>query len=454
MRGIIGSVAGSAIARGALAVALATGLTAGGVGLGATAAMAKEKAPKAGEYSKEFIAAAGPVQKTIQALDPIQKKLKAGGDKAALQAEMRAVAANAPAELAAAEAAVKTPSDKMAAGNWALSIGGALGDNKLQQRGLAAMLESGLVPAANQAEYKFFLGNLAYNNRDYATATAALTDVVAANYADDSAAELLADSYSRNGQAAQGLEALKAAVAARKAAGGVVPQKWYTRANTIAYNAKLGPQAIEWSRMLASEYPAPLHWLGAAQLVREFGTFTNQESLDLGRLVQRSGALNNDPKFVEREYIEYIEAATKTGVPAEVVRTTEAGLAANILKKADPFVVDSLRDGNAGAARDRASLAADEKAARAGADGKGALASGDSYLSLQQPAKAEELFKLALAKGGIDKDRALTRLGISQLDQGKYAEAKASFDQVGGVRVNLAKLWCAFADSKAKAGAN
>lgn len=453
MRGIFGSFASSAIARGALAVALATGVAAAGIGLGATAAQAKEKAPKPGEYSKEFVAAAGPLQKTMQALEPLQKQLKSGGNKAAIEAQLRTAAAPAPAQIAAAEAAAKTPADRMAIGNWALSVGGALGDAKMQQRGLQTMVDSGLVPAANQLEYKFFLGNLAYNNQDYATATRALGEVVAGNYSEDGAAELLADAYARQGQPAQGLEALKTAVAARRAAGGTVPEKWYGRANTIAYNAKLGPQAIEWSRMLATEYPTALNWLGAAQLVREFSTFANQESLDLGRLMQRTGAFNNDPKFVEREYIEYIEAGTKTGVPAEVVRMTEAGVAAGILKKTDPFVNDALRDGNAGAARDRASLAADEKAARAGADGKGALASGDSYLSLQQPAKAEELFKLALAKGGIDKDRANTRLGIALIDQGKYAEAKTALAQVGGVRADLAKLWAAFAESKEK-GAN
>src|SRR6185369_7221110 len=143
-----------------------------------------------GQYSKEFVAAAGPLQATIQAMDPIKKRAvaaKTPAEKTAAEAELKVAAANGPAQLAAATAAIKTPADKMAAGNWALSIGGALGDSKLQQQGIAMMLESGQVPAANQTEFKFYLGNLAYNNQDYATATTALADVVAANYADDSA---------------------------------------------------------------------------------------------------------------------------------------------------------------------------------------------------------------------------------------------------------------------------
>jgi hypothetical protein len=457
MRGIFGSFAGSAIARGALAVALATGVAASGMTLGAAPASAKEKAPKPpkpGEYSKAFVAAAGPLQATLTAIDPIQKKLKAATTpdaKAAAQAELKAAAANAPAQYAAALAAATNPQDRFTIGNWGLSIGGIFNDSKMQQQGIQLMLDSGQVPAANQTEYKFYLGNLAYNNADYATAQRVLTEVVAANYADDSAAELLADSFSRTGQPAQGLDALKAAVETRRAAGGKVPENWYSRANTIAYSSKLGPQAIEWSRMMAADYPNDLSWLAAGQLVREFGTFTNQESLDLGRFLMRSGGLKNDPKFVEREYIEYIEASSKTGLPGEVVKVTNAGVAAGMLQKSDPFVADALREGTAAAAKDRAALAADEKAARAGADGKTALSTGDSYLSFDQPAKAEEMFAMAVQKGGIDKDRALTRLGIAQVDQGKFAEAKATFAQVGGARADLAKLWWTYADSEAKA---
>lgn len=450
MRGIFTSFA----ARGAMAVALATGMVAGGLTLGATAAQAKEKAPKPGEYSKEFVAAAGPLQATIQAMDPIKKRAvaaKTPAEKTAAEAELKTAAANGPAQLAAATAAIKTPADKMAAGNWALSIGGALGDSKLQQQGIAMMLESGQVPAANQTEFKFYLGNLAYNNQDYATATTALADVVAANYTDDSAGELLADSWARAGQPAKGLDALKAAIAARTAAGSAAPENWYTRANTIAYNAKLGPQAIEWSRLYAAAYPSPLSWLSAGQMTREFTQFTNQESLDLGRLLQRAGAFNNKPEFVEREFVEYIEAASKTGVPAEVVKMANAGVAGGALQKTDPFVVDALRDGGAAAAKDKANLPADERTARASADGKAALATGDSYLSQGNAAKAEEMFQLSLTKGGADRDRALTRLGIAQVDQGKFADAKASFAQVGGSRADLAKLWWAYADGEEKA---
>ncbi|HQS97874.1 MAG: hypothetical protein B7X90_13485 [Novosphingobium sp. 17-62-19] len=441
MRATFKRLTGGMIGKTALAIALTTGA----LTVGATAASAKEKEPKVekASYSKEFVAAAGPMQKTMTALDEAKKK---GADAAA----QKALLANAPAELAAAEAAIKTRLDRMAAGGWAVSVGGTLDNIAMRQRGIQNMLDSGQVPAANVTEYQFYLGNFAYSNKDYATAVKALTAVVAANYKDDTAAELLADSYAQQGQNAEALGALKSAVDARKAAGGVVPEGWFKRANLIAYKSKLGPQAIEWSTMMVENDPTPLNWLGAGQLVREFGQFTSQESVDLGRLLLRSGGFENDPKYVEREYVEYIESADPRRLPGEVLKVANKGVQAGVLKANDAFVADALSQAKGRITADKASLPSLDKEARAGKDGKSALAMADAYLSYDEPAKAEEMYKMAIEKGAIDKDRALTRLGIAQVDQDKFEEAKASFAQVTGARASLARLWSAFATTQAR----
>lgn len=425
--------------------AMALALSAGALSVTSTAAFAKEKEAKAekASYSKEFVAAAAPIQKTVTALDAAKKS---GADAAA----QKALLGNAPAELAAAEAAIKTPLDRMAAGGWAVSIGGTLNDVAMRQRGIQNMLDSGQVPAANVTEYQFYLGNFAYSNKDYATAVKALTPVVQANYKDDTAAELLADSYAQQGQNAEALTALRTAVDARKAAGAAVPEGWFKRANLIAYKNRLGPQAIEWSTMMVESNPTALNWLGAGQLVREFGQFTNQESLDLGRLLLRSGGFQNDPKYVEREYVEYIEAADPRRLPGEVLKIADMGVKAGVLKANDPFITDAMGQAKGRIAADKASLPGLDRDARAGKDGKSALAMADAYLSYDEAAKAEEFYTMALAKGGVDTDRANTRLGIAQVDQGKYDEAKASFANVTGARAPLARLWSAYATTKAR----
>lgn len=431
-------------ARAALAVALSTGLAAGGVLLGGAPAFAKEKeAPKA-TYSKEFIAVAGPVQKIVQ--DTQALKAKGTPD-----AQIKASLAGAADTLAKAEAAAKTGQDKLAAGQFAVQIGGFLDDTPMRARGVRNMIDSGLLEADKIPTFNFYLGNFAYAAKDYQGAIDPLTKAVQGNVTEDAAAEMLADSYNEIKRPAEGLAALKMALDTRKAAGGAVPEGWFRRANVIAYKNKLGPQAIEWSTLLVELQPSAINWLGAGQLAREFGNFGKEESLDLGRLFLRSGALDNEKQFVTREFIEYVQAADPRRLPGETVKIIELGLSKGALEASDVFVSDSLTQAKGRITADKASLVGLEKEARAAADGKLAVATADAYLSYDNPAKAEELYQLALTKGGaFDMDRAETRLGIAQLDQDKFEAAKASFEKVGGVRAPLAKLFSVLAADKAK----
>ena len=86
------------------------------------------------------------------------------------------------------------------------------------------------------------------------------------------------------------------------------------------------------------------------------------------------------------------------------------------------------------------------------ATGNAVAATADAFLSNSQPAKAEMLYSMAMQKGGVDMQRMLTRLGIAQVDQGKYAKAKANFIKIEGIRKPLAQLWITYADQKAKGG--
>jgi hypothetical protein len=80
------------------------------------------------------------------------------------------------------------------------------------------------------------------------------------------------------------------------------------------------------------------------------------------------------------------------------------------------------------------------------------MGTADAFLSYDQPAEAEALYTIALTKPGVDAGRALTRLGIAQVDQGKAAEAQATFAKVTGPRKPIADLWSIYAAQKAKGG--
>ncbi len=442
----------SLFTRSAMGIALALGV-AGGI---ATPAAAKDdKAAKAGGgYSKEFSVAAQPLQTALKNAEPIKARFDAAAaaDKPAIKTELDTALNGAPALLATAQAAAKTPQDRFAVGQFGLTLGGLVDDLRMRQSGIQSMLDSGLVPPAKINDFYFYLGNFAFINKDFAAAIPALTKAVEANYSDDAAAQQLAESYAQSGKPLDGLNALKRAIEVRKAAGGAVPSVWYSRANSIAYKNKLTQQGIEWSIAMVADQPTPLNWLGAAELVRTYGNFTSQESLDLGRLMLRAGGLENEKKYAAREYVEYIQAADPRRLPAEVIKLGERGIAAGMLNASDPFMSDAMAQARGRIAADKASLGALERDARApSATAATAMAAGDANMSYDNAAKAAEFYTIALGKAGVDTPRALTRLGIAQADLGQYAEATATFNRIDGPRKPLAQMWLAYVANKAKA---
>ena len=430
-----------------LSAALAAGVALGAVAIATPAAAADKTADAKGAktaYSKEFVAAAGPLQTKVAAIQAAKAKVDAKAPGA--QAEFDAAIAGAAAMETAAEAAIMNADDKLAAGQLAVNLGGFLDDIPMRQRGAKMILDSGKLDPAKVPDFQFYLGNFAYGNKDYATAAAALSAAVAGGYKGDEAAELMSDAYAKAGQPGQGLVALKKAVDARRAAGQPVPANWLKRANVIAYNAKLPSESLDWALTQVELYPSNFNWLGSAQLVRRFSNYGPNETIDLFRLMWRAGAYDNDPKLLGNEFKEYVEAADPRRLPGEVVQVIDKGLATGALANSRQWASDMRNLASGCIAADKASLPA---APAAASNGVNLLSNGDAWLNYGDAAKAEAFFQAALGKGGVDKDRVLTRLGIAQFDQGKYAQAKASFAQVGGARAPLARLWLALVKQKA-----
>lgn len=415
---------------------LATGVALGALGLGATPAMAQKKA-------KAAAAPAGPKVSVSKTFQPLA---------AAAQTAVNAAKTD-PAQVPAARAAVDaafagatTADDKFVAGQFAVTLGSTIKDTALQRRGLQAMVDGNKAPADN-AKYSYFISSLAYDAKDYAAAQTAARAAIQGGYSVDEATVLLAETYVAQNQPALGLAELKKVVAAKRAANQPVPEAWIKRATTIAYKAKLNAEAADWAQTQVELYPNNFNWLGSAQLVRLVGNYGPSESIDLFRLMLRSGAFDSDPKLLANEYKEYIEAADPRRLPGEVVQVIDKGTAAGVLK--GQWVTDARALASTRIAGDKASLGAAAAKAASSSNGLDALSTGDAYLNYGEAAKAEALYKAALTKSGVDKDRVLTRLGIAQYDQGKYAEAKAAFSQIGGTRAPMAKLWLALIKSKA-----
>lgn len=425
----------------ALALALAA---AGALGMSALAEPAfaqkkeKEAKPAKAEYSKAFMAAYKPI-------DDIQK---AAGDLATAKPLIPALVAT-----------VQSADEKKAAGGLMFNIGNKTGDEALRLQGIEMMLASGTLDADTQGQLSFAAYQAYSEANDIAKARSALEGAIAANYSFDATMtdgsqrlfgpddmhRMIADLYFDQDQHAEGLTYLATQIDARKAVGQPVPEAWIRQGLATAYENSIGAQASKFAAMLVSDYPSKVTWGDAVIITMNSNNYANAEVLDLLRLARRMQTYN-DPRVVS----EYVEVLDPRRYPGEVVAVIDEAYALGTVQKSDPYIAETRKEA-AGRVevdkRELTGLAADAR--KAGVTLKTLVEAGDTFLSYDRPVDAEEFYTKALAMPGVDKAVVQTRLGIAQYDQGKYAEAGASFKAVEGPRRDLANLWAIYTAQKA-----
>ena len=267
-----------------LALALALGM--GGVlsvtALEAPAAAQKKK--KDGDeaakpqYSKAFIAA----------YNPVQTQFDQGADIAAVKAALPGMIA-----------AVENNDDRFVAGNFTYAVGTKASDRSLQRQGIAMMLESGKVPAANQPQYNFLAGQYAYQDRDFSAARSYLEQAVALGYAENDPAALIAETYFAEDRFADGITYLSQAIEAKRQAGQPVDEAWIKRGLAMAYNNQLDQQARDYAAMYVRDYPSDTSWGDAIGILYNTADVSGQDSLDLLRLARRVNGIRQANQYLE-----------------------------------------------------------------------------------------------------------------------------------------------------------
>ncbi|MDN3645377.1 hypothetical protein QWY75_04035 [Pontixanthobacter aestiaquae] len=355
---------------------------------------------------------------------------------------------SAKAAFPAMIAAISTADDKMAAGQMMVTIAISAKDVALQRRGYEMMLESGRASPEDNARLLFNSGQLAYTEGEYELARTRIMAASEVGYPVPDLENTISGIYFLEGRHAEGLSYLKAVAEAAIARGETPSEALIKRAFSAAYNEGLQDQALAWTAMQVQFYPTDANWTNVIALRREYFDEDNGIVLDLLRLLDRTAGLARD-----NDYISYIRV-TNVRYPAETQRIVAQGLAAGVLTN-DRIIVQEAQNGIvarvAGLRQDMPDLEADARAP--GADGVDAKAAGDIYLTLQQPAKAEEMYAIAAGKPEVDQNVTNMRMGIAQLDLGKAEAAKASFAKVTGDYKHVADLWSVYADTMADAPA-
>lgn len=426
--------------KAAMAIALASGSLIASAGI-ATPAYAQD-------YSKEWRQAAAPVSDTVKKTDE-DEQVKAliaraaaadGAEKQALIAQVDAALDGVLAKLKALEPVASTPDDKYSTGQFNLNLGNKLHDGSLQMQGLKLMVDSGKTPADQLPLFNYYVGSLAWEARDYATARQYLNTAFELGHQAENLERLIAETYFEQGQFAEGLAALDQMIAKR---GATIPEDTYRRALQIAYEEDLKDQVVKRSADLVRYHPSEDTWNTALRVVLDSFDFTSDESLDLFRLMKLTNAIRE-----ARTYVDYIEAADARRMANEVLPLIDEAIAAGLLNPDDVFVKDARDVAVARAEEDREAAEEDAAAARASTDAISARAAADNYLALQNYAEAEELYKLALERAPEDADRLNMRIGLVQAYQGKLDDARASLGKVTGKRANVAAMWLTYLDTQ------
>lgn len=392
----------------------------------------KEEAPQAA-YSKEFIAA----------YQPIDTALKTEGS------DLSAV----KAQLAAALPLAISPDERQALGGMFFNAGLKSKDTDLQLQGVEMMIASGKVDPAEIGKFNLMAFQIAASVNSYDKARSYLQRAIDMNYSTDTitTSDLqmnMAEQYFSENRNVEGLQYLSDAIAERKTQGLPVDTKWYRRGVSVAYTNEIVPQVYDFVTAWVIDNPEPENWRDAVNLTRNLNEFEPAVLLDLLRLGKRVNTLKD-----KMDYIFYIEAADARRLPKEVKDVIEAAQADGAIPKgSDSYVEDQLKIATGRIAGDRAELPALEKdASAAGASYRTVVAAGDAFLSYGEYAKAARFYEKSLSLAGVDRNLALTRLGIAQIAMGSPVAARESLAKVEGERSPVAKLWSAYAAQQAAA---
>lgn len=383
-------------------------------------ALAKEKPTATFQASADFRTAAVRAQQSLAAND----LAGAGG----------AISALTPA----------SPLERYMAASLRLELAARRGDTREQRKAVNDIIASGAMPAEEEGRLRYMAGFAALQSGANEEALSQLARAHALGQNAPEQSLLLAEAYLRRKREGEALPLVDAAIEAQGRAGRMVPASWYDRAAALAFAQKNWPVMARYhAARLVLPASVAADWRSATASYVAGARPDKEAELDLLRLQNAAGALAS-----ERDVQAYAALASAQGYPAEAKSVIEAGRKNGELAAADPVSKGLLAAVTPKAVTYLAALKSLPGKAGSAASGTAAAASADKLLANAQYAEAVPYYRAALAKGGIDADRANARLGIALARSGDMAGAQAAFAQAKGQWGDVARYWSAWAATR------
>lgn len=333
--------------------------------------------------------------------------------------------------LVALKAVAVSPYERYLASQMEFRIASATSDAARQMTAVDGMIDSNGAPAADATRILVAGGQLAYNAEQYAKAAERIQRALAAGATTEGLPLLRLDALLRSNQLDPAIAYLNELVAA-----GTATDQMYGIAARGLQEAGRDAELTALLIRRTGLYPTHMNIRATILSYLQNAPEDRGQTIDLMRLMYRSGAMND-----RRYYVEYASNLVEDGLPAEALAVVAAGRAANLIPANDA----TFREIEAGQrdklTDDRASLPGTERRAAAAADGRLARLAGDAYLGYENYVKAEEMYALALTKSPGESDLINTRIGITRFAAGNFAGANQAFALVTGARAPIARMW-------------
>jgi hypothetical protein len=338
----------------------------------------------------------------------------------------------------------RTPYENYVLNRMKLSLASASGDDQSAMQALEAIIGSGKLQGAEQANFIQALGGYYYNAKNYPKAIEWYTRYQKESPTQsDAVNSALLRSYYLSGDYATSVKlqrpVIDAAINAGKAPSAEDLRLYASAANKVKDDAAY----LYGLEKLAAYYPSDDYWTDLINrgVMRRPGF--NQEGYITDALRLEFAAVK---KLDAAEYADLAELALKDGFPTEAKKVVDAGFAAGVLGTgANAAQHRQLRDrATKGAADDAKNIAGGEASASKSKNGAGLVNLGWAYVTMDQFDKGIGFIEQGIAKGGLKSpDEAKLRLGMAYARAGKKDQALKTFETVkgNGGAADLAKYW-------------
>ncbi|MES2421562.1 MAG: hypothetical protein V4595_09720 [Pseudomonadota bacterium] len=305
---------------------------------------------------------------------------------------------------------------------------------------LDALIANAATPAADRGRYAYRRGALAFNGKQYPIALQYFAKAKELGYTDPNLSLQIIKAKMDSGDVAGATADLDASIAQMTAAGQKAPEEYYRYAIAKSYAAKRNADTMAWLKKWITAYPSAKNWRDVLILsgIQQNALIPLDEAqkVDIFRLMRATNSLAD-----QTDYLQYADSVNRRGLPSEAQAVLKEGMAQGKIPASNTMAKGLLADATKNIAAD-GPLAGLEKRATTAANGKLAAGTADAYLGQNNYAKAVELYRVALQKGGVDADDVNLHMGIALARSGDKAGAATAFAAVkGSPKADVAGLW-------------